>query len=211
MLNFEMKLEGLLQHAMRVSNQRNAEAPWYGAWGLILTRMMDSGEYLVMFSQPRFFAPAFHSYRTPDFDVSEIIHDPQGGQIFCRPLLIVEVKAPLFPHSLDPWERDENAGILRATSGQLVEQVGHIFASGARPSSIITLIAVGRLWQWSLFRRTQHTPTRNRGESMSNFLRRFMDSPPVYVNSPLLHLGTPLSDGQLERLTQVLVDTQQMG
>ncbi|KAF9512103.1 hypothetical protein BS47DRAFT_1486477 [Hydnum rufescens UP504] len=211
MLNFDVKLEGLLQHAMRVSNQRNAEAPWYGPWGLILTRMMDSGEYLVMFSQPRFFAPAFNSYRTPDFDVSEMIYDPQSGQIFCRPLLIVEVKAPLFPHSLDPEERDGNTDILVATFGQIVEQVGHIFASGARPSSIVTLVAVGRLWQWSLFRRTVHTPTRNRGESMSSFIRRFLDSPPVYVDSPHLHLGTPLSDQQLERLTQVLVNTQQMG
>ncbi|KAF9512107.1 hypothetical protein BS47DRAFT_1345911, partial [Hydnum rufescens UP504] len=90
--------------------------PMVWGMGLILTRVIDSGQYLVMFSQPRFFAPAFNSYRTPDFDVCEIIQDPQSRQIFCRPHLIVEVKAPSFPHSLGPGERDKNTDILMATS-----------------------------------------------------------------------------------------------
>ena len=117
MLNFNMKLDMLLAYAMSVINEENPEAPWYGPWGLVLTRMIDSGEHLVLFPQPRFRATSTRKSRVPDFDVAEVVLNEMTHGVSRRSLIIVEVKAPIAPHNIGG--SPENDRTLKQWKGQM--------------------------------------------------------------------------------------------
>ncbi|KAF9513974.1 hypothetical protein BS47DRAFT_1362058 [Hydnum rufescens UP504] len=196
------KIRKNIQFALSVVHERRPEAPWYGVWGPVLEQLTTPDDDLSVFAQPALQPEFTTRYRIPDFGIYEVMENLGTHETTRQITVIMEIKAPIAPHTPHDFRDDGNIGIFETAEEQLDLQAAYAFASAEGGGVLIGIVGVGCLWRWMLYKAAAVVPVQGWGEDDEAFIVRHLGG--REVTSGLFYLGAEDSSTELGRLRSLL-------